>query len=381
MKVANIFFEDRYGGPQKRAIQVAREIKGKGVSTVIVLPEGDGNAPEVAEREGVTTVRIPFCRIPRLSRFFRVIRWMLLLPADIHRFAKYFRDEAPDLVHVNGAFFVAPAFAARIKRIPFVWHLNDTIVPKKMACMLGWLVKNLASETVVAAQAVARHYNIPTGKYTVIFAPVDVDKIRKVERNHDLEGPVRIGLLANWSPIKGVEYYVQAAGLLRDKIERPLQVVFAGQRMSNVEYCEEIERLVDSVGLRPKIVDLGYVSDSSDLLRRIDILVMSSISEACPMSVLEAMATGIPVVASDVGGVRELLLDGEREAGIIVAAKNADAIADAMLKIAQSPDLGKRMGDNGRLFAESRFSLDVCADRHVEVYRRACRKHEEGGSW
>ena len=383
MKVVNLFFEDRYGGPQKRAIQVAREIRARGVSTIIVLPEGSGNADQAAAQEDVATARIDFCRTPRLTEFFQVIRWAILLPFDIVRFVRYYRLEAPDVAHVNGAFFIAPALAAKISGIPVVWHLNDTIVPGKLAFFLGWLVRVLANEIVVAARAVARHYCIPDGKYTVIFAPVDIEKIQQVKTRKHVTGAIpdaiSIGLIANWSPIKGVEFYVQAAALLRDRIDKPLRVLFAGQRMSNVEYCRKIEQLIDACGLRPHVVDLGFIPHVEDFLAQIDVLVMSSTTEACPMSVLEAMAAGIPVVATDVGGTRELLLEGDQKAGIIVPARDASAIADALMEILQSPDVSKQMGTNGRRFAERKFSLDVCANRHVEVYRSACGQRVEGG--
>lgn len=378
MKVINLFFEDRYGGPQKRAVQVAREIRARGVSTTIVLPAGQGNAAEVAEREGVCALRIAFCRIPRLSRILHVIRWLLLLPVDIIKFARCFRKEGPDVVHVNGAFFVAPAMAAKLAGVPLVWHLNDTIVPKSLAFMLGGLVRLLSNQIVVAARAVASHYVIPEGKYEIIYAPVDTRKIGRHDRSAAVRDAARIGLMANWSPIKGVEYYVQAAGMLHGMVKRPLQVLFAGQKMSNVEYCQGIERLIDATGIRPLVLDLGFVADTDDFLAKLDVLVMSSTTEACPMAVLEAMAAGVPVVATDVGGTRELLLEGDSRAGIIVPARDASAIAEALLEILQSPDKSEEMGSNGRLLAERKFSLDVCVDRHFQVYRKACGRRIQG---
>lgn len=372
LKVANIFFEDRCGGPHKRAIMVGRELMANGVSTIMVLPAGCGNAEEEASREGIRTVRIPFCRTPRLSKPGRLLRWLLMLPFDVYRFMRFFRLELPDAVHVNGAFFLAPAMAACIARIPLVWHLNDTIVPPKVALVLGKLVLWMSDEIIVAARAVAAHYAIPDGRYTVIYAPVDVRKVHVKRMDGNQSDTLHIGLLANWSPIKGVEYYVQAAAELRCMMQRPLQVLFAGQRMSDIGYCEGVDRLIDESGLRPCVVDLGFVGDVGDFLERLDILVMSSTTEACPMSVLEAMAKGIPVVATDVGGARELLLESDEEAGIIVPAMDASAIAAALMGIQQSQGLAKRMGSAGRRLAEKRFSLDACAAEHHRIYLRAC---------
>lgn len=87
------------------------------------------------------------------------------------------------------------------------------------------------------------------------------------------------------------------------------------------------------------------------------------------MVVLEGMAAGVPVVAADVGGLRELLLgDPERPAGVVVPPRDPEAISQAVLRLLEKPDEASRMGENGRSLAEERFSLQTCAWRHLEVY-------------
>src|SRR2546427_2304521 len=89
------------------------------------------------------------------------------------------------------------------------------------------------------------------------------------------------------------------------------------------------------------------------------------------MVVLEAMSSGVPVVATDVGGVRELLApDADDPAGLVVMPRNPDAIARGMLTLAESPKLMEAMGRNGRRRVRDRFSVDACTEKHLRVYSR-----------
>ena len=167
LRVLNVLFEDRYGGPQKRVIHVAKSLYKHGVQTVLCLPAGDGDTTDVGKKAGITVRHIAIERIPRAGDLRRLVRSVAFLPRDMTRFVALFRNEHPNLVHVNGAFFVAPAIAAKLTRIPLVWHLNDTIVPRRVAAVLGRFVKLLANQIVVAAQAVALHYGLPWFSYEV----------------------------------------------------------------------------------------------------------------------------------------------------------------------------------------------------------------------
>lgn len=368
--ILNVLFDDRYGGPQKRVLQVAEELTGRGVRTILCLPEGKGNTASIASERGVDVRRVSFGRTPRPREPLNVVRWVLGLPGDVWRFVKLFRRERPDAVHVNGAFFLSPAVAAKLAGVPLVWHLNDTLVPKRAAVVLGALVRGLADQIVVAAEAVAGHYAVASSPYLVIYAPVDVEELRPAGRGHQ-EGELdRVGLIANWNPLKGLEYFVRAAALVRGYSGRRVEFAIAGARLdTHSEYARSIEELIEELGLSSAIRGLGFLPSVATFLETLDVLVLSSTTEASPMVVLEGMAAGVPVVAADVGGVRELLLgDPERPAGLVVPPRDPEAISRAILRLLEKPDEASRMGENGRLLAEECFSLQTCARRHLAVY-------------
>lgn len=372
MRVLNILFDDRYSGPVNRVIQVAEVLHQHGAETILCLPDRGGNGPATARKAGVPVRCLVFERIPRLRDPRRVFRWIMNLPRDVGRFVHLFRREQPDAVHVNGAFFLAPAVAAKIARIPLVWHLNDTVLPSRVAPLFGAVVRLLADRIVVAAEAVAVHYAVNSAPHEVIYAPVNTSRFnaeRPEER--DKTGAKRVGLIGNWNPLKGLEYFVHAAAIVRDHLEGDLEVVLAGAKLeTNRDYARRVDNLVQELGLDPIVRDYGFVVSIEEVLRHLDVLVLSSTAEASPMAVLEAMAAGVPVVATDVGGVRELLGDGENmPAGLIVQPKKPERIAEAVLWLLENPEKAAVMGCNGRRRAKEQFSLEICARQHMEVYK------------
>lgn len=376
MYVLNVLFDDRFGGSSKRVTEVARYLAAhEDVHTLLCLPEGTGNTAEVAWGMGVPTTRVDFERIPRPSDPRRVLRWVVRLPRDVRRFVALYRREEPDVVHVNGAFFLPPAIAAKLARVPLAWHLNDTVIPKRLAPLFGALVRLTANRMLATSEDVARHYGVADSPHDVMPPPVD-PRCFDVTWKPRKDGRRCIGLVANWNPLKGVEYFVRAAALVREQLGQDLEVAFVGARLdTHADYARGVDALIDELGLRSDVREHGFVSSVAPILAGLDVLVMTSTAEASSMPVLEAMAVGVPAVASDAGGVRELLYaNPENPAGVVVPVRDPKATAAAVLDLLVQPEKAARMGENGRRLAEERFSLKTCAHRHLVAYESAMRK-------
>jgi glycosyltransferase involved in cell wall biosynthesis len=130
---------------------------------------------------------------------------------------------------------------------------------------------------------------------------------------------------------------------------------------------EKAKRLVDELNITTHVYFLGVRKDIPALMNAADAYVMSSSWEGMPLVLLEASAIGLPIVTTDVGGNREIVIDGK--SGFLVPPKNSEALAQAMLKMMDLPEeLRKSMGQAGRKYIEENYSLEHVVDIWEELY-------------
>jgi glycosyltransferase involved in cell wall biosynthesis len=122
--------------------------------------------------------------------------------------------------------------------------------------------------------------------------------------------------------------------------------------------------LVDRMRLNEAVTFTGFRTDIAELLSIFDVAVLSSDYEGTPLSVMEYMAAGRPVVATGVGGVRDLIAHGVH--GLLVEPRDPNALADALVRLLRNPALRARMGEAGRIRQELEFSIDVTLN-HLEL--------------
>lgn len=138
------------------------------------------------------------------------------------------------------------------------------------------------------------------------------------------------------------------------------------------QFGEEFKRRAQEAGMAPRIHFTGHTSEVEKYLRQMNIFVLPSYREGFPVSVLEAMATGLPVVASAIRGCREAVAHGET--GLLVEPRNARALTESVLFLLDSPDFAARMGEAGRRRAVKLYEESVVAGRYAEALREATRR-------
>lgn len=168
--------------------------------------------------------------------------------------------------------------------------------------------------------------------------------------------------VSNFRPLKRVEDVVRIFAAVRAEIPARLDLVGEGPERSR------IEDLVASLGLREHIRFLGERGDLIAILQQSDLFLLPSQTESFGLAALEAMACGVPVVASDVGGVSEVVVDGET--GLLAATGDVSAMATHALRLLTDEDLHDRMSHAARHLAETQFRLAPAVDRYEAAYRR-----------
>lgn len=376
-RVCNILFDDRIGGPQRRVVSVASLLKRSGFETILIVPQGSGDAPTLAAENGIDSRRVSLTRPTGLRSGLGVLRYGASIAGDANRFRRLFKELDADIVHVNGAFFVAPAIGARMARTPVVWHLNDTIFSKGLSRVLGHFVRLMSTTIVAAAQRVAEHYGVDDIA-TVIHAPVDVARFGERDYVPPSE-EFTIGMIANWNRIKGQDSFIETLAHLRDSGMNARGTLVGAQLDSQREFTADVMSRIKSHGLEPFVDIRGFEANPSARLTTFDCFLLCSTSEASPTSVHEAMATGVPVAAFNVGGVAEMLGTSTPEpAGVIVEPGDITDLANAVARILTESDLHMRLARHGPERARALYSLDRCAERHEVAYRTAVTIHQCG---
>jgi glycosyltransferase involved in cell wall biosynthesis len=173
---------------------------------------------------------------------------------------------------------------------------------------------------------------------------------------------VVIGSVGRLDPVKDFPTMVRAFHDVRRVLPQS-RLVIIGDGPERPTLGAEIVRL----GLTDSVVMTGHREDVASLLPALDIYANSSIFEGVSLTILEAMAAALPVVATRVGGTPEVVLEGET--GRLVPARDARIMAKVLLNLASDADTAKRMGANARRRVERHFSIQQMVDRYAAVYR------------
>lgn len=218
----------------------------------------------------------------------------------------------------------------------------------------------------VAAYA-AREFQIPPDRLSTIVNGVDLDHFRPALRDRDA-GPPVIGCTARLHRKNDHARLLQAFARLSTRCpEARLLLVGRGPEESR------LRALADALGVSPRVHFLGEQPDVAPYLAQMDLYVQTSVAEGMPNSVLEAMAAGLPVVATAAGGSPEVVLDGQT--GLLVAPGNPSALADAMARLLADPRLAEAFGRAGRARVEAHFGEKLMLQRVEALLDRLVERH------
>ncbi len=225
-------------------------------------------------------------------------------------------------------------------------------------------------DCVIAVSHAVRHrlprWWLPDAQVRVIHNALMLDSYgrtladapRRIPRGSD---PVRMLAVGRLSAEKGLDLLLRALGMLVPRFPQ-LELTIAGTGPEEAS----MRRLASRLGLTQRVRYAGYVSDMPELYYRSDLVVQSSLTEGLPNVMLEAAYLGVPVVATDVGGTREVIEHGVN--GWIVPAGSATALADGILRYLEDPAAFVTMAARGRRHIEDHFSIAERTARQSEVY-------------
>ncbi len=299
--------------------------------------------------------------------------------------ARFMRRHRADLVHTNSLKAdILGGIAARLARIPLIWHIRDRIDDDYLPHPIVWLFRRLCHwlpDYVVANShstletlqmkrknhfsAVYSGVEIPARQSVVHDGVPTLPKMMSVVYPESLV-PV-LGLVGRITSWKGQHIFLKAAAIVRQRFPR-VRVQIIGSALFNEEaYEAEIRTLTAALGLEEVVEFLGFRSDVPRLIESLTVLVHASITaEPFGQVIVEGMVAGKPVVATDGGGAQEIVLSGET--GLLVPMNDVKAMADAILYLLDNPEIACEMGRRGRQRAQEHFSIERTARKIESVY-------------
>jgi glycosyltransferase involved in cell wall biosynthesis len=305
------------------------------------------------------------------------MRYMISFIPSILRLKGIIRRESIDIVHQNDIMQIQAPIAAKLTKTRVLWHLQG-IPLHGVAQLFIPLAYFLADRIIVASGAIGDEYFSPKRRvfrrdFDIVYAPVDteqfspaVDSSSFKEEFHLQNARPVIGMIGNLNPLKGHRYFIQSAKFIKER-HKGAKFLIVGKKLENRRgYIRELEHLAQELDLTEDVVFTGTRRDIAQVLSSLDVFVLPSLSEACPMVLLEAMAMGIPCVATGVGGVPEIVT--HHETGLLVPPREPLAMAHAVTFFLNNRGKAETMGKRGRERVLSRFSLDICAHDHWKIY-------------
>jgi N-acetyl-alpha-D-glucosaminyl L-malate synthase BshA len=191
---------------------------------------------------------------------------------------------------------------------------------------------------------------------------VDADRFRPAAEPRPLPGAPVVVHVSNFRPVKRVGDVVEVFARLR--AQRPVRLRLVGDGPDR----PAIEARAAALGLGAEVELLGERVDLPAVLREADLFLLPSETESFGLAALEAMASGVPVIASAVGGLPEVIPDGE--VGFLCPLGDVEAMAEAARRLLDDPSLHARQAVAARRLAETRYRVEPAVDRYVAVYRR-----------
>jgi len=325
-------------------------------------------------------------RLPQVQRSRRALgllgpRLWLGFGRESLALARCFRPHPVDLFHTNNTGCEESAVAARlagITRIVGTFHVDSTYDLERvrgtfrhrvLECLSNHCLDLGIGVSRATSRDWARRTHLPAARVVTIHNGVDPCAFQRrcpqatARRQLGLpEEALILGGVGRLDPAKGFADLLEAVSLLAGQYPR-LHLALAGQGPSRAALVEQASRLQ----VAERVHFLGFCRGVQQVYDALDVFVLSSLCEALPYAVLEAMATGLPVVGTRVGGMAEMIVPGET--GFLVPARSPSELAAAIRSLLESADLRQRLGQRGRERVVRHFQEKDMVARTIQVYR------------
>lgn len=358
------------GGGNRSLLILARGLvkRGHGVTVAIPSPGPLANACEDAS-------------IPGVCLEYGTLAWRTPLDSGraLRRWSELIRGCRPTLVHVNDL------ASARLVSLPAVGAGRPVVCHVRYPAdraFVRWNLRGLPKPQVFLYNSHALMDEMlriigpmtPRARHALVHNAVDLSCFTPARGLGDIP---RVGIVANLVPVKGhLDFLAMASRLRRDNVRAQFWII--GDDIHGTGYRAVLEDKVRQLHLDEDVTFVGFRDDVPQLLQQLTVLVCSSHVEPFGRCVIEAMAAGVAVVATRVGGLPEIVEDNTT--GLLVPPRQPDALAAAVARLLREPDVRRELTVAARERVVSRFGADEHVERVLALYRD-CTDQVKRGGW
>ena len=369
LRVAFVLHVMHVAGAEVLVVETIRRL-GDRIKPTIFCLDAIGPLGERLRSEGVDVV----CLNRRPGRDWRV-SW---------RMARAIRERGIEVIHAHQytPFFYSALAKLLLRRPPRLIltehgrHYPDVVSPKRRfvnRMMLDPLADAVNACCAFSAEHLGRIDGFSAKRIEVIENGIDIDRYRTASDRPNLRH--RLGLdptrryvtaVARFHPVKDHATLIRAFAIVA-AARNDVDLLLAGDGPLRADLTAQVERL----GLGQRVHFLGVRSDVPDLLQAVEVFTLTSVSEAASLTLLEAMASSLPVVVTNVGGNPEIVRHGKE--GLLAPRGDAESIATALLTLLDDPMAAAAMGKAGRRRVEERYRLEQTIEAYWQLYQRFAR--------
>jgi glycosyltransferase involved in cell wall biosynthesis len=350
-----------FGGVERHILGILSGLQLRGLKTLLFLFH-DKELATQAREQGIETIILPGCN------------WCLL--STSRRIARIFAKRQIEIVHVHG--YKATIFCALARR----WHsfkmvktehgLPEPMSGRPMAMLrdrlyhiLDNIATRMANATVcyVTEELSAYYSRSHSGlqSMTIHNGVTNLDQYQIPYPTEFFESHFNLAIIGRLDTVKGHHLAIKAIASENLPLDIHLYIIGAGP-------CEsELRVLANTQGVSNRVHFLGFRRNVYDYMTHCHVLLMPSLHEGLPYTLLEAMALGTPIVASRVGGLAEILKDGIT--ALLIPPGDIIALAQAIVRLHDVPGLRQQLSENARKLQQTHYSLDMMVARYIEAYR------------
>lgn len=355
LNIMQIVLSLEYGGLERLVIDLAETCNKIGCKTTICCLDKFGKLASHAKDRGIEVVLVG-----------KKHGTDIILP---FRLAHILRQNKIDVVHTHN---MGPLFygtlAARMARVPVVINTRHGRA-KKQKHPIIWHMNNAVVTISEDAKTELLKFNgVNPGKVKVIYNGIDIRRYSKQRENNTVKMALNIepstqiiGTVARLAAEKDQFTLLDTFSKVAGKIDNTKLIIVGDGPLR-----KELTDYANGLGISDKVLFLGFRENIPDIINIFDVFVLSSLMEGVSLTLLEAMASELPIVATNVGGNPEVVIDGVT--GFLVPPKEPEKTAEAIAKILQNPELAQKMGGAGRKRVEEKFSLERMVREYGELY-------------